>query len=168
MDAMVRSESPVDYDAIDEVIESAFNQKNEAKLVRSLRTTEKYDSRLSIVALKDESLIGHMLLYPVKVGNFETLILAPMSVKPSYQKKGIGEQLIWQGFKKAVELGYDSVIVVGYPKYYPKFGFEKASKWNIKLPFDVPDEAFMAIELKDGSLNEKEGLVELPAPYLEC
>jgi len=168
MEVLIRSESPEDYTGIDEVTESAFNQKNEVELVRTLRTTEKYNPHLSLVALTDIELVGHILFYPVKIGAEETLILAPMSVKPSYQKMGVGGKLIQEGFKKAVEQGYDSIIVVGHPEYYQKFGFEKASKWGIKLPFDVPDEAFMAIELKENSLQGKEGVVELPKPYLDC
>ncbi|MFC2154734.1 GNAT family N-acetyltransferase [Candidatus Altiarchaeota archaeon] len=168
MEVTIRSESAEDFDLIDEVIESAFGQKNEAVLVRTLRETEDYVPELSLVAIVEEELVGHILFYPVKVGDDTGLILAPMAVKPPLQKKGIGGKLIREGFKKAVAQGYDSIILVGHPEYYPKFGFEKASKWSIKLQFEVPDEAFMAIELKEDSLQNRDGVVELPQPYLDC
>ncbi len=53
--------------------------------------------------------------------------------------------MIKKGIDKAKELGFDSIIVIGHKEYYPKFGFQRASRWNIKCPFEVPDEAFMAI-----------------------
>ena len=60
------------------------------------------------------------------------------------------------------------MVVLGHPEYYPKFGFNRASKWNIKPSIKVPDEAFMAIELVDGWLNDKAGLIEYPAEYYQA
>jgi len=165
MDVLIRPESADDYDEIDEVIESAFNQKNEAVLVRKLRTTEKFNPVLSLVASTDKGVIGQILFYPL---NSKALILAPMCVKPEMQRRGVGGKLVREGLKKALEQGYDSVIVVGHPEYYPRFGFKPASGWKIRLAFDVPDEAFMAIELTKGSLDGREWVVELPQPYMEC
>jgi len=39
---------------------------------------------------------------------------------------------------------------------------KKASEWKIKCPFEVPDEAFMAIELSEDSLKDKSGTVIFP------
>lgn len=60
------------------------------------------------------------------------------------------------------------MVVFGHPAFYPKFGFELASKWNIKSPIEVPDEASMAIELVKGFLNDKTGLIDYPAEYFEA
>jgi len=65
------------------------------------------------------------------------LALAPVSVLPDYQNKGIGSKLILQGLKISKEIGFKSIIVLGYETYYPRFGFKSASKWGIKAPFDV-------------------------------
>ena len=62
----------------------------------------------------------------------ESLALAPMAVRPEFQNKGIGGQLIKHGLEKAKELQHKSVIVLGHEHYYPKFGFVPADKWNIK------------------------------------
>jgi len=96
---------------------------------------------------------------------YEALVLAPMAVLPEFQRQGIGGKLIREGLNKAKELGFDSVTVLGHKDYYPRFGFERASKWNIKSPFEVPDEAFMAIELKPGALAEKTGTLEYPEEF---
>ena len=67
--------------------------------------------------------------------------------------------------KKARELGFKSVIVLGHEKYYPRFGFKPASNWNIKSPIPIPDEAFMAIELIPDALIEVNGIVIYPKEY---
>ena len=88
-----------------------------------------------------------------------------MSVLPEFQKKSIGKLMVVYALQTAKDIGYDSVVVLGHPSYFPKFGFEPASTWKIKSPFPAPDEAFMAIELKFGSLQEKSGTVEFPAAF---
>ena len=62
-----------------------------------------------------------------------------MAVLPNYQGNGIGGHLIEFAHKKARELGFASIILLGHPTYYPKFGYRKASDFDIQLPFDVPD-----------------------------
>lgn len=57
-------------------------------------------------------------------------------------------------------MGFELVTVVGHPDYYPRFGFEKASKWGIKFPLELPDNVFMAIELTKDSLQGKSGIVK--------
>ncbi|WP_455367207.1 GNAT family N-acetyltransferase, partial [[Eubacterium] cellulosolvens] len=115
-------------------------------------------------------IVGHILFSKIKIRgekDHETLALAPMAVLPKFQKQGIGGKLIREGLNKARELGFDSVIVLGHNEYYPRFGFERASKWNITCPFEVPDEAFMAIELNPGALSVKAGIVEYPKEFSE-
>src|SRR5665647_3709714 len=85
-----------------------------------------------------------------------------MSVRPEFQKQGIGSELIREGLKTCLQLGYDSVIVLGHPEYYPKFGFKQADTWGIKDPFGAPAEAFMALELKEGALEGASGMLEYP------
>ena len=82
-----------------------------------------------------------------------------MAVKNSFQNQGIGGKLIEYGLDQSRTLGFESVIVLGHEKYYPKFGFIPASKYDINAPFEVPDNAFMAIELKPGALSEPYGVV---------
>jgi predicted N-acetyltransferase YhbS len=71
--------------------------------------------------------------------------------------------------EKSQALGFKAVVVLGHPEYYPKFGFERASKCNIKPPCDdVTDEASMELELEKGFLIDKAGVIEYPAEYHEA
>ena len=171
MNITIRIENEKDYINIGEINNLAFKQKNEAFLIEELRKTKDFISELSLVAELEGKIVGHILFYPVKIKDREidyvTLSLAPMCVHPNYQRKGIGSKLVREGLKRAREKGYGSVIVIGYPEYYPRFGFSKASMFDIKAPFDVPDNAFMALELVENALEDVKGIVEYPKPFLE-
>jgi len=106
---------------------------------------------------------------PIKIADGkrkrESIALAPVSVHPKHQKKGIGSVLIKEGLARCKKGCFQSVIVLGHPEYYPRFGFKPASNWNISAPFDVPDEVFMAIELKDNALKNVRGVVQYPEEF---
>lgn len=170
MNITIRKEEEKDYKQIYEVNKLAFQQEYESKLIEKIRKSENFIPELSIVAQIDDRIVGHILFSKIKIigdSEYESLALAPMAVIPEYQKQGIGGKLIKKGLEVAKELGFDSVIVLGHKDYYPKFGFQKASKWNIKCPFEVPDEAFMAIELTEKALEGKAGTVEYPDEFNE-
>jgi predicted N-acetyltransferase YhbS len=171
MNIIIRKELKEDNARTKEINDQAFKQENEGILINKLRDKNHFIPELSLVAETDEMVVGHIFFYPVKINSayqkHPTLSLGPMSVLPEYQKRGIGGKLINEGLKLAEELGFRSVIVLGHPKYYPKFGFTKASKWSIKTPFEVPDEVFMALEIVEGELQDKSGIIEYPAEFME-
>ncbi|WP_155590931.1 GNAT family N-acetyltransferase [Lysinibacillus cavernae] len=169
MDSMIRQELTADYQTTEAVVKSAFlnepfSDKKEHLLVQRIRQTDAFIPELSLVAIFQDKLVGHILLSKIHIMDgdkaVESLALAPVSVVPSHQKFGIGSQLIRAALKKAQELGYHSVILLGHKDYYPKFGFQPASKWHIRAPFDVPDEVFMAIELSENALANVQGVVQ--------
>lgn len=167
----IRQEKPNDFNEVFEVNQVAFEQDNEAKLVDALRNNPTvFIPELSLVATDNNKIVGHILFTKIIIkddnGNInESLGLAPMAVRPELQKSGIGGQLIKHGLKAAEELGFKSVIVLGHEHYYPKFGFEPAYKWNIKAPFDVPSNVFMAIELVKEGLKNISGTVIYPKEF---
>lgn len=170
MEVEVRSERLEEIDRVSSLIGAVFGQETEVELVRKLREKDDFISELSLVAVYREKIIGHILFYPVKIkGSFEkeTLCLAPMSVHPGFQNSGVGGKLVNAGLESAVKLGFGSVIVVGYPGYYSRFGFQPAKKWGLRLPFKAPGEAFMALELRKDALKDAAGVVDFPREYME-
>jgi putative acetyltransferase len=160
-DLLIRREQPSDASAIRRVLESAFGQPAEANLVKALRSAG--GLTLSLVALCDNEVIGHIAFSPVSIGGKATypsaLALAPVAVSPDSQRSGIGSALIRFGLEDARRLGHPGVIVLGHAEYYPRFGFLLASRFGITCPFAVPDEHFMAIELSPGGLDGQHGVV---------
>ncbi|MBH5317855.1 N-acetyltransferase [Paenibacillus sp. GSMTC-2017] len=119
----------------------------------------------------NEEIVGHILISKVKISNekekIDSLALAPVSVSPVYHNQGIGKLLMREALERAKDLGYSSVIVLGHPHYYPKYGFKSASLWGIKAPFEVTDDVFMVLELHEGALNHVSGVVEYPSVFFE-
>jgi len=175
MTIRIRPAGQEDYKEIYKLIEAAFKDEvytdhDEHKLVERLRAAPDFLAGLSLVAeldikANDRKIVGHILFTEIMVGDKKALALAPVSVLPDYQGRGIGGQLIKFGHQASLDLGYELVVLLGHADYYPKFGYEKASKYGILPPFDVPDENFMVKELKVGSLSTYKGLVVYPPAF---
>ena len=160
-----RFKKMTEEDFVCEVVQKAFlketqSDHNEHNLVRALLKSDDFIKDLSLTAKFKGMIVGYILFTKVKVGEETLLTLAPLAVLPRFQKKGIGKSLIEKGHKVAKDLGYKGIVVLGHAEYYKKFGYEPASKWNIKCPIEVPDENFMAIELYPGALENISGTVQ--------
>jgi putative acetyltransferase len=157
----IRWEQPGDMPAIREVHELAFGRSAEADLVDVLRANGK--AVLSLVAVEDDRLVGHILFSPVTIDAgdraFPAVGLAPMAVLPEWQRRGIGSQLVEAGLLECRNAGYECVVVLGHPTYYPRFGFVPASRYGLKSEYEVPDEAFMVLGWHGGVLRDEGGVV---------
>lgn len=167
----IRQEKAKDYPAIYNVNFLAFGRNDEARLVDRLRSSKAFIPELSLVAMLDKAIVGYIMFTKIEILDndqvADSLALAPMSVLPELQRKGIGGKLICFALDKAKDLGYKSVIVLGHESYYPQFGFIPASKWQIQAPFNVPDNVFMALELMDNALVETKGTVKYADEFLD-
>lgn len=154
-----------------QVLTAAFGRTNEAELVNKIRNSPNFIPELSIVAIQDRNLVGHILFSPITIETNEqkssALALAPLAVIPTHQNQGIGSQLVQTGLSMCCDLGHEIVIVLGHPQYYRRFGFQTASQFGISAPFSVPEEAFMVLELKPGALVNIKGTVSYPAYFNE-
>ena len=148
----IREERREDYQAVRDVNNQAFNQPQEGMIIEKIR--ESGVEILSLVAIIDNKIVGHIFFSPVRMEEQPTLKdgmgLAPMAVLPDYQQQGIGSKLIKEGIQRLKLKSVPYIIVLGHKDYYPKFGFETASKYGLKCQWDgVPDEAFMVMILDD-------------------
>ncbi len=164
----IRKEKASDNEKIWKVNAEAFESEAEANLVNALR-----DSGIPFISLvaekNEEMIVGHILFTPVDLigddSGLKIIGLAPMSVLPKFQKKGIGSQLIKTGIENCSTQGYDAVVVLGHPEYYPRFGFVSSIKYGIKSEYDAPEDAFMVLELKENSLKDKNGIIKYHAAF---
>lgn len=159
----IRRETEADAAGVRGVLIDAFGQPDEADLVDALRRGAAFVPELSLVAEAGSSVVGHILFTRLFVRGAERrpgLALAPMAVSKPFQRLGIGGELIRAGLRASRERDEPFVVVLGHPEYYPRFGFERASRFGIRASLEVPDEALMAMELRQGGLGGVSGVVE--------
>lgn len=165
----IRKERPEDIAAIHHVNEQAFGQADEASLVDRLRENGK--AIISLVATEDARVVGHILFSPVTIESASkksaAIGLAPMAVLPEFQNQGIGSRLVNTGLEECKRLGYGAVVVLGHPKFYPRFGFVPSVQYRLKSEYDVPDEVFMVLELGNGALTDCSGIVKYQPEFGE-
>ncbi|MBD2429946.1 N-acetyltransferase [Fischerella sp. FACHB-380] len=155
--------------AIHQLITEAFGQVKVAELVEIIRKSENFIPELSLVAVEKEEVLGHILFSQIIIAtpnqNIPALALAPLAVKSSHQRQGIGSRLVQVGLSKCRELDHAIVIVVGNPHYYQRFGFKTVGKFGLQSSLSFPDEVFMALELQPAALKNITGTVLYPAYF---
>jgi len=164
----IRQEKASDRAAVHAVNVGAFESLAEANLVDALR--ERARALVSLVAEHDEAIVGHILFSPVTLAGHDDLRimgLAPMAVSPTHQRKGFGSALVREGLHECRRLGCGAVVVLGHAEYYPRFGFVASTRFGIRSQYDVPEEAFMVIELERGYLAGKSGTIRYHAAFGE-
>jgi putative acetyltransferase len=159
----VRKEETKDSDAIRRVNDKAFENLAEGKVIDKIRSSDA--EILSLVAEKEDKIVGHIFYSTAEIKSKNSTIrgmgLAPMAVLPEFQKQGIGKMLIQESLNMLRKEEHAFIIVLGHEDYYPKFGFEKASKYGIKCQWDgVPDEAFMIMNLDQEKMKGVTGLAK--------
>ena len=157
---VTRIERSDDLLAIRRVNEAAFGRPDEAEIVDRLRVQS--PAYLGLVAVEEE-VIGHIAFSPVTIEparpDLAACGLAPMAVLPEHQRQGVGSALVRAGLNVCRERGYAAVFVLGHPSYYPRFDFRPASSFGLRCVYDAPDEAFMALLLRPGALDDIAGTV---------
>lgn len=176
MHIQIRQETTADHQDVFKLTEEAFltmpySDHTEHFLVERLRKSDAFIPELSLVAVSSDQIVGHILLTKVVVVNGEVrkeiLSLAPVSVLPAFQSKGIGSKLINKAHQVAKDLGYKSVVLIGHEAYYPRFGYVQAHTKGIAFPFEVGKEHCMVLELVENGLEGVEGMVEYPKAFFE-
>lgn len=162
MKITIRNETETDYRAVEELTREAFWNLNfpgcsEHYLIHVLRSHADFIPELDLVAEADGKIVGSIIYSKSKLtdekGNEKDILtFGPLSVSPEYQRKGIGKALIEHSFKKAAELGYDTVVIFGSPSNYISRGFKSCKKYNVSLNGYFPT-AMLVKELKENALD---------------
>lgn len=153
MSLVIRPERPGDAITIEEITRQAFachphSRQTEHFIVRALRQANALT--ISLVAELSGQVVGHVAFSPVAIsdGSVGWFGLGPVSVRPSFQKRGIGRSLIEHGLSLLRERGAAGCVLVGEPSFYSRFGF--ANHPGLLLP-DVPQEFFLALPFGSAS-----------------
>jgi putative acetyltransferase len=163
---LIHEETEKDYRPIAAVNRRAFGGDYEVNLIAKLR-----EERLviaSLVGVEDDKIVGHIMFSHLTVEidgrQVRAAALAPMAVRPTHQRKGIGSKLVAKGLEQMREKMIEAVLVLGHKNYYPRFGFSAEHTRKLVSPFPGMAQ-FMGLELVPGALAGKEGFVRYPAAF---
>lgn len=150
---VIKESESKNYAEISQVVKLAFetakySDGNEHVLVNELKDSNSCVHELSLIACEDQVIVGHIMFTVGRVDSEDVLILAPLSVLPSHQGKGIGRSLINEAHKIAATLGYNYSIVLGEREYYEKSGYVVAERYGISAPFKIAKDYFLACKLR--------------------
>lgn len=164
----IREERPADHEAVRAVNDQAFEQPAEGRIVDAIRAA--CDETLSLVATSGGQVVGHIFFSPATIETDDRRIvgmgLAPMAVLPDRQHQGIGSRLVEEGLRRIRATSCPFVVVLGHPDYYPRFGFEPASRYDLRSQWDgIPDEAFMAMILDPSVMAGVAGVVSYRSEF---
>jgi putative acetyltransferase len=157
---LIREERQLDAARVRAVNLAAFETSAEADLVDALR--RHVTPLISLVAEDGEDIVGHILFSPVTLASEPEVTLmglAPMAVMPSRQRQEIGSRLVREGLERCRHIDAAAVVVLGYPEFYPRFGFVPAARLFLRCEYDAPEDAFMVCELREGALKGLSGTI---------
>jgi putative acetyltransferase len=140
---IIRDARPEDGAAIREVVTRAFGREEEAGLVDGL--VRDRDAEIALVVESRGVLVGHVLLSRM-TAPFRALALAPVSVSPPHQSRGVGSTMVREAIDAARAAGWEAIFVLGAPAYYTRFGFDLALAAGFASPYAGPH--FMALALQ--------------------
>ena len=167
---IIRKTTESDRNEILNIHKQAFgNEKGPviAKLVDDLLDDETAKPILSLVAVDNNKIIGHILYTKATITQTDTSvsaqILAPLAILPAAQKGGVGQKLINEGLNQLQKTGTELVFVLGHPSYYPRCRFAPAGVQGFEAPYPIPEEhsaAWMVQELNGDVLGRINGKVK--------
>lgn len=158
----IRKEENHDRKLVSLIYKAAFGQASEADLVEALHKS--CPERLALVAEEQGQLVGHILFTPATITTdsgtkITGMGLAPIAVTPDLQGQGIGTRLVTAGLAILKEQHCPFVIVLGHPRYYPRFGFVPADQHQIRCQWPgVPVEAFMILVMDEEIMRGVNGI----------
>lgn len=158
----IRNERETDYKIVEDITRKTFYNVYvpgcmEHYLVHIMREHEDFIPELDFVIEVDGQIVGNIMYTKAKLTDEggtekEIVTFGPVSILPKYQRKGYGKMLIEHSLKRAAELGYEAVVIMGSPANYVGSGFQCCRKYNVCVEKDKYPAAMLVKELKPGAL----------------
>lgn len=160
---IIRNETKNDYKEVEKITREAFYNLYipgcvEHYLVHIMREHEDFIPELDLVIELDGEIIGNIMYTKAKLvdgkGNKKDILtFGPLCILPKYQRKGYGKKLLEESFKRAIKMGYDTIVIFGSPSNYVSSGFKSCKKYNMCMEKDVFPTAMMVKELIPNKLD---------------
>ena len=155
----IRAERASDVAAREALLDAAFGENRHARTCQRLRDGRAPAEGLAFTAVHQGRVVGTVRLWHVSAGGIPALVLGPLAVDTSCRSLGIGAALMDHALAAAKTRGHNAVILRGDPAYYERFGFSAAKTGELALPGPFERERLLAVELRDGSLDDAFGMI---------
>lgn len=165
----IRLEEEKDYRIVEEITREAFWNlyvpgAEEHYIAHMLRKHPDFIPELTFVIEIDEKIIGSIFFSKAKVvdetgTNYPVISFGPVSIAPEYHRQGYGRMLIEHAIAEAKNLGYEAIVIAGFPYHYHPYGFVGSKKYNISMPDGQFYTGIMALPLKEGALDHVHGTI---------
>lgn len=156
----IRHERLADIDAREMLLDEAFGEARARKSSERLREDRLPADGLSFIASEGKRVIGTARLWNIACGNdAPALLLGPVAVAEDCRSRGLGGALVRRAIQHARKLGYGSIVLVGDPGYYNRFGFSQENTGALWMPGPFERHRLLARELKAGALDGARGMI---------
>ncbi|MBN9587201.1 MAG: GNAT family N-acetyltransferase [Afipia sp. 62-7] len=155
----IRAERASDVVAREALLDASFGEGRFARTCQRLRDGRLPAEGLAFSAVHEGRLVGTVRLWHVSAGGVPALVLGPLAVDASCRSLGIGAALMEHALAAAKARGHGAVILRGDPVYYARFGFAADKTGALALPGPFERERLLAVELRDGALDEAFGMI---------
>lgn len=159
----IRNEEKSDYETVEKITREAFYNLYvpgcvEHYLVHIMREHKDFIPELDFVLELDGNVIGNIMYTKATLTDEngrvkEILTFGPLCIQPAFQRRGYGKMLLEHSFQKAVEMGYDAIVIFGSPSNYVSSGFRSCKKYSICIENGKYPAAMMGKELIPGALS---------------
>jgi predicted N-acetyltransferase YhbS len=155
----IDDEKITDIAAREALLDRAMGAGRRLKPSERIREGRLPSQGLAFVARDNGRVIGSVRLWDVEAGGRRSLLLGPLAVDPGTQSRGVGSGLMQVALNRAELAGHGSVILVGDPEYYERFGFAADPARGLVMPGPFERRRMLGLELADRALSGAEGLV---------
>lgn len=139
---LIRRERAADAASVHAIHAAAFapayedGRPPEPDLVDALRRSPAWIEQLSLVAVRDDAIVGHVCCTRahLRPNGQPVLGLGPIGVAPNQQRKGVGAALMHAVIAAADARDEPLIVLLGHAEYYPRFGFVPAADLGITPP----------------------------------
>lgn len=156
---VIRAERASDVVAREALLDASFGEGRHARTCQRLRDGRVPAEGLAFTAVHEGRVVGTVRLWHVSAGGIPALVLGPLAVEASCRSLGVGAALMNHALAAAKARGHGAVILRGDAAYYARFGFSAEKTGDLALPGPFERERLLAVELRDGALNEAWGMI---------
>jgi putative acetyltransferase len=145
----IHPERPADHSSIKRINDEAFGGTIESAIVAAIRASDRFVPELSLVAVSEGVAVGHVISSYIDLvpDTKRVLIVGPLAVLPTQQRRGIGTALMQETIRIADERGEPLLLLEGNPAYYGRFGFTRADEQGIEPPPEAHGPQYFMVRL---------------------